>query len=146
MAAAAGTLFCLLLCAANAVVQAFSHSTALCAAWPTQRLAHRIHAAGENEAATSTTSSPASTTSKETKASAAFISPAIPTSASVGDLLEYLGDQNTRRRAARRLLKRSEQVPAEGLVELLKATCRLGNTSGCQKLLAMLRALSLIHI
>ena len=139
VAAAAWTLVCLLLCAANAAVQAFSHSAVFCTAWPTQRLAHRIHAAGENEAAASTASS--STTSKETKASAAFISPAIPTSASVGDLLEYLGDQNTRRRAARRLLKRPEQVPAEGLVELLKATCRLGNTSGCQKLLAMLRAM-----
>ncbi|KAM3571668.1 hypothetical protein VYU27_006321 [Nannochloropsis oceanica] len=141
VAAAAWTLICLLLCAANAVVQAFSHPAAFCAAWSTQRLVHRIHAADENEAAGSTTSSPASITSKESKASAAFISPAIPTSSSVGDLLEYLGDQNTRRRAARRLIKRPEQVPAEGLVELLKATCRLGNTNGCQKLLAMLRAM-----
>jgi pentatricopeptide repeat protein len=136
-AAAAWAVVCVLLCVATAVVQAFSPSPALQSAWPARRLPRRLHA-GENEAAASTTSSPAS---KKAKASTAFISPAIPPSASVGDLLEYLGDQNTRRRAARRLLKQPEQVPAEGLVELLKATCRLGNTGGCQKLLAMLRAM-----
>jgi len=137
----AWTLVCVLLCAVTAAVQAFSPSPVVRTAWPVRRLARKLHAAGEKEAAASTTSSPAATTSKKAKASAAFISPAIPASASVGDLLEYLGDQNTRRRAARRLLKQPEQVPAEGLVELLKATCRLGNTSGCQKLLAMVRAM-----
>ena len=84
---------------------------------------------------------PRTAAASKSKAMAAFVSPAIPASASVGDLLDYLGDQQTRRRAAKRLLKEPEQVPEKGLVSLLEATCRLGNTSGCQKLLAMLRAM-----
>ena len=36
-------------------------------------------------------------------------------------------------------MKKTDDVPSEGLVALVQATCRLGNTSGCQKLLAMMR-------
>lgn len=41
--------------------------------------------------------------------------------------------------ASRRLMKKPEEVPSDGLVDLVQATCRLGNTSGVQKLLTMMR-------
>ena len=41
--------------------------------------------------------------------------------------------------AARRLMRAPEEVPSAGLASLVEATARLGNTSGVQKLLAMMR-------
>ncbi len=41
--------------------------------------------------------------------------------------------------AAKRLLRKPEEVPSEGLAALVEATARLGNTSGVQQLLAMMR-------
>lgn len=47
--------------------------------------------------------------------------------------------QTTTPQAARRLLRKPEEVPSEGLAALVEATARLGNTSGVLKLLAMMR-------
>lgn len=126
-----------MLCAATVTAQAFIGPSTPCFKPWILRLSHRLHEASNNQAGTAPPSSQAIAPSK--KPSSSFISRTIPPSASVGDLLEYLGDHSTRRRAARRLLRQSEQVPADGLVALLKATCRLGNTNGSQKILAMLR-------